>query len=77
MEPKIEKKSRPVPVRFSPENDGYIQRIMKERQYQNRNETINILIKEHSLLFEKYRQRAKEEIIKLMRDWEIKSKELE
>jgi len=77
--PKEEKrigKSRPIPLRLSLENDAYVQRLQAARELNNRNLTINIHISEHKTLFEVYREKARAEILKLMRDYHIKAKEL-
>jgi hypothetical protein len=70
-------KSRSIPFRLTAENDSYVKQFMQDRQFSNRNLSINKIIEEHRTMIHKYRADAKEKILKLMRDYNFKPKELE
>lgn len=71
----IKGKSRSIPFRINTKNDFYIQNLLRQREMANRNLLLNIVIEEHSTL-EVYRAKAREKIVKLMADWNIRSSEL-
>jgi hypothetical protein len=76
LKQEIKGKSRAIPLRLNAENDAYVKRFFLERKYASMNFALNKLIEEHRLMIQKYRGRAKEKILELMRDYDIKLSEL-
>lgn len=61
-----EYRSTPIPLRTTAVNETYIRKLNDERQYNNRNFTINKIIEEHRASFELYRLKAKARAQKLL-----------
>ena len=65
-----------IPLHLNKGAHVLVQREWRDRQLNNRNMTINYMLANYGK-YQKYRARVKERILKMMRDWDIKPRDLE